>query len=113
MPAVLEIFNKDGSLRFSSERFKVIKFKGEFNALQNLEIVTRGDVSRGWYVKIKLNIPAATGKGLVIIPYLLMCLPQKTTAYEYNVTTIIYFDHDATRDELIAFCNRPAFMVGT
>ncbi|ENU92111.1 hypothetical protein F971_01998 [Acinetobacter vivianii] len=112
MPAVLEIFNPDGSLRFSSERFKVLKYDGEYNALEHMDIQTNGDWSSRWQVKVTIRIPAAKGsRGLAIIPWLSLTQIQKPNEFHITFTRILSFPHNINRSQLWEHVSRPAFTV--
>ncbi|ENW92739.1 hypothetical protein [Acinetobacter dispersus] len=112
MPAVLELFNPDGSLRFSSERFKVLKYDGEYNALHHMNIVTNGDWSSRWQVDLSIKIPAAKGsKGLAYIPWLFLVQPQQNHEYIRTFTRVLHFPHNINRAQLWDHVNQPAFTV--
>ncbi|ENO7683802.1 TPA: hypothetical protein OXK63_001697 [Acinetobacter baumannii] len=112
MPAVLEIYNPDGSLRFSSERFKVLKYDGEFTPLENMNIQTNGDWSSRWQVQVTIKIPAAKGsKGLAFIPWLTLIQPQGASPNTMTFTRILRFPQNINRDQLWEFVRRPGFTV--
>ncbi|WP_038345621.1 hypothetical protein [Acinetobacter sp. A47] len=112
MPAILEIFNPDGSLRFSSERFKVLKYDGNYNALESMHIVTKSDWTTRWQVDLAIKIPAAKGKrGLAYIPWLFLVQPQRDHDFIRTMTRIIRFPHNINQAQLWAHVSQPAFTV--
>ncbi|ENX34888.1 hypothetical protein F889_01528 [Acinetobacter colistiniresistens] len=112
MPAVLEIFNRDGSLRFSSERYKILKYDGEYNALESMKIVTNGDWSSRWQVDLGIRIPAAKGsRGLAYIPWLFLVQPQRNQEYIRTLTRVLYFPNNINRAQLWEHVSQPAFTV--
>ena len=113
MAAVLEIFNKDGSLRFSSEQFKVLKYYGEVKVLKSLNIRTRSNNTTQWYVDIVLTIPASPKPNLLLVPFLGLCQLQKPTAYDYSTSTILIWPNSVPKQTVIDECNRPGFIIGT